>query len=52
MTLKLTQSEDWTDGVNRFSACWHKFRKAKSWFIDFWVGVVKNGNGILVHEGL
>ena len=36
MTLKLTLSEDWTDRVNRFSACLYKFRKAKSlirWFL-------------------
>ena len=37
-------------GMNWFFACWYKFRKAKSWFDDFWVGKVKNGHGLLVHE--
>ena len=27
-----------------------KFRKAKSYINDFWVGVVKNGYGQLVYE--
>ena len=26
--------------------------KAKSWFNYFWVDVVKNGHGLLVHETL
>ena len=29
-----------------------KFRKAKSYFSDFWVGLVKNGCDHLVHETL
>ena len=51
-TLKFTVSQIWADGINWFFACWYKFRKAKSWFIDFWVGMVKNGDGLLVHETL
>ena len=51
-TLKLTVSQKWTDGINKFFACWYKFRKAKSWFNDFWMGMVKNGHGPLVHETL
>ena len=39
--LKLTLSEEWTDGRNWFFACWYKLRKAKSWFNDVCVGVVK-----------
>ena len=27
-------------------SCWCKFRKAKSWFNDFWVGVFKNGHDL------
>ena len=27
-----------------------KFKKAKNYFNDFWVGLVKNGHGYLVHE--
>ena len=49
-TLKLTVSEEWTDGINWFFACWYKFRKTK--FNDFWVGIVENGRGLLVHEAL
>ena len=30
---------EWTD----FFTCWCKFKKAKSYFNDFWVGVIKNG---------
>ena len=37
-TLKLTVSQEQTDGMNWFFTCWCKFRKAKSDFNDFWVG--------------
>ena len=40
-TQKLTLSQKWTDEINWFFACWYKFKKAKSWFNDFWVGLVK-----------
>ena len=33
-------------------ACWCIFRKAKSNFNDFWVGMIKIGRGHLVHETL
>ena len=33
-----------------FFACWYKFRKTKSWFNDFWVGLVKDGRGPLVQS--
>ena len=39
-------------GINWFFACWYKFRKAKNWFNHFWVGLLKNGSGLLVHETL
>ena len=35
-----------------FFACWNKIRKAKSYFTDFWVGLVSNGRGHLVYETL
>ena len=44
-TLKLTVSQEWVDGLN-------KFRKAESNFNDFWVDVVKIGRDYLVHETL
>ena len=46
-TLKLTESQESTDGMKQ---C--KFRKAKSCFNDFWVGVVKSGCDHLLHETL
>ena len=49
--LKLTLSEEWTDGRNWFFACWYKLRKAKK-FNDFWVGMVKSGYGLLVYKTL
>ena len=51
-TLKLTVSQEWIDGMNWIFVCWCKFRKAKSCIIDFWVGMVENGHGHLVHETL
>ena len=54
-TLKLIISQDWIDGMNWFFfffAFWCKFRKAKSYFNDFWVGVVRNRRGYLVYETL
>ena len=40
---------EWTD-VLHAGANTGKLRKAKSYFNDFWVGMVKNGRGHLVHE--
>ena len=51
-TLKLTVFREGEGGINWFFSCLCKFRKAKSYFSDFWVGVVKNGYGHLVHETL
>ena len=31
-------------------AYWYKFRKAKSWYNDFWVGLLKDGSGLVVHS--
>ena len=45
-------SQIWMDRMNWFFACWYKFRKVKSWFSDFWVGAIKNGRTVLVHETL
>ena len=44
--IKLIVSQKWTDGINWMFSCWCKFRKAKSWFNDFWVGVFKNGHDL------
>ena len=45
MRLKLTLSEEWTNGINRFFAHWYRFITAKSWLKIYWVGLVKNGCG-------
>ena len=49
-TLKLNVSQDWIDEMNWYFACWWKSGKAKSYFNDFWVDVVKNRHGHLVQE--
>ena len=51
-TLKLTVSEEWTDGINWFFACWYRFTKIKSWSKIYWVGMVKNGCGYSGHGTL
>ena len=48
--LELTVSQECTDGLSRFFKCCCKFGKAKSCFNDYLMVVVKNGNGLLVHE--
>ena len=42
-TLKLTLSEEWTNGINWFFAYWCRFTTVKSWSKIHWVGMVKNG---------
>ena len=51
-TLKLAVSQEWIDGINWLFGCFYKFRKAKSCCNDFWVDVVKDGCGFLVHGAL
>ena len=51
-TLKLTVSQKWIDGMNWYFACCSKFRKAKIYFNEFWVGMVRNGSGHSAHETL
>ena len=50
--LKLAVSQERIDEMNRFFAWWCKFKKAKSYFNDFWVGLVKTGCSQLVYETL
>ena len=44
---KIAVFQEWIDEINWFFACWYKFRKAKKYLSDCWVGVVKNGGGFL-----
>ena len=48
-TLKLVISQELIDGINRFSACLYKFRKAKTYCKNLWVDV---GCGLLDHGTL
>ena len=41
---------NWLSLACWYFACWYKLRKVKSWFNDFWVGLFKDGRGLLVHE--
>ena len=47
-TLKLTVSQEWNGGINRFFAGWHKFAQIKIWLQIFGVSMVNNGCG---HSG-
>ena len=49
---KLTVPQERTDETKCFFACWCKSRKTKSYFNEFWVGMVRNGHGYLIHEAL
>ena len=52
-TLKLAISQEWIDRIDWFFACWWcNFRKTKSYFYRFWVGLVENGYCILCHGAL
>ena len=48
-TLKLAVSLERIYGINWFFECWYKFRKAKSYCNNHWVGMVKNGHSLLTH---
>ena len=43
-------SQEWINRMNWFFVCRCKFRKSWSYFADFWLGMVRNGHGYLVHE--
>ena len=51
-TLKSALSQEWTDEISWFFACWYKFRKVSSYFGDYLVGIVKNGWGLIDHGTL
>ena len=42
--------QNWLSLAYWFFACWYKFRKAKSRYNNFWVGLIKDGSGLLVHS--
>ena len=45
-TQKSAVSQEWINESGSFVACWCKFMKAKSYFNNYWVGVVKNEQGL------
>ena len=42
-TLISAVFQEWIDELGWFFACWYRFTKAKSYFNNYWMGVVKNG---------
>ena len=52
VTLKSAVSQESVDEVSWFFVCWYKFRKAKSYFNNYWVGMTKNGRGLIDHGTL
>ena len=46
-TLKSAVSQEWINEMSQFFACWYKFRKAKSYVNNYWVGNVKKGPGLI-----
>ena len=51
-TLKSAASQEWINVRSWFFACWYKFREGKSYFNNYWVGIVKNRWDLLDHETL
>ena len=47
----ITASQE-ESGINKFFACCYKFKKAKSYLNNFWVGLVKNSCGYFGHGTL
>ena len=51
-TLKSAVSQEWIDEMSWFCTYWYKFRKAKCYFNNYRVGMVKNGWGLIDHGSL
>ena len=45
-TLKSAVSQELIDEMSQFCACWYKFRKAKGYYNNYWVGMVKMGEAL------
>ena len=43
-------SQKWIAVMSWFFVRWYKFRKAKSYFNNYWMDIVKNGPDILCDE--
>ena len=51
-SLKSAVSQESIYKMSWFFACWYKFRKAKSYFDNYWLGIIKNGWGFRDHGTL
>ena len=51
-TLKSAVYQEWIDEMSLFFVYWYRFREAKSYFNNYWVGMVKNGQGRIDHGTL
>ena len=51
-TQKLTVSQEWIAGISWFFCLLIQVKRAASCFNDFWVDMVKNVRGLLVHGTL
>ena len=51
LTLKSAAlSQEWIDDEMRwFFSSWYKFKKVNSYFDNYWVGIVKDGWGLIDH---
>ena len=45
-TQKSAVCQEWINELGSFVACWCKFMKVKSYFNNYWVGMVKNEQGL------
>ena len=46
-TQKSALSQEWIDEMSWFFGYWYKFTKVNSYFDIYWVGIVKNGWGLI-----
>ena len=51
-TLKSAVLQELIDEMSWFFPCWYKFRKAKSYFNNYWLNMVKNWPGFRDHGSL
>ena len=50
--LNSALSQEWIDEMSWFFAFWYKFKKAKSYFNNYWVSIVKIGWSFVDHGTL
>ena len=47
-TLKSAVSQEWSNELGWFFACWYKFMKVKSCFKNYWVSMSKMGEVLMI----